>query len=918
MSEKGPHCAGCPLEKLGQGFIPDVTGTGKNGVYLLAEAAGEKEALASRPFAGPSGLVLQQMLERGKLHRDDFWVDSGLRCRPPGNKLIKQPYTEGALQHCNSYLRDSLALRKPRVVVALGAIGLRRLLGLRENDCQLEHRTRGRLGYVEWSDLYQCWVIGTWHPAYILRGKWNLIPAWLSHINLAIKIAARGFEHRAPRTICDPSGGHFAEWAAPYLADPTNFWLALDIETKAKRDLSEDELDLGDFSYAIERISFAYRPGEGVSVPWTEEYLPVIRALIEAEGTKLIWNRNYDKPRIEAAGIRFGGPVWDSMYMWHVLQARLPKGINFVAPLVIPHYPRWKHLADGEPAYYSAVDSAALFDITAEVVPALQEQRQWIYFLEQTHACSDALDEMEAGGVLIDVKRRYEVAKYLSDKQRTLQAQMEAVIPAALKRYDPEKGFVREPADKTGLVTLDVPARSKVCSRCGLSGVTKSGHTTRKRDNPCHAASITEELRTVTRWARLDPFVPSNLRMQEYQALVGHDPILNDEGNVTFDAHALARLAKAHQNDPLYPLVAEYRGAEKLQAYTGTVDERGELLGGWVVDASGFIHPHFSHNPSTGRLSCSNPNLQNIPRAEGKEGEEHDADLIKSLFVPAPDCVLVELDYAAIEALLLGYFARDPFYMRLAKLGVHDYVNAKSLKMAGRISEDPSPSWSDADLKLLFADLKERFAVERTAIKKIVYTSNYGGTAYKIYMDAPEVFGGQLKNAARLQRDYFTTFPSIERYQWDTIYEAERQGYLRGCWGLINRFYKVIRWQKKDNGQWEKKLGDEAKEALAFKPQHAAAGLMKTSIVTARTEEPELFKYLRLTIHDSLFSPAVPKTQVDSFVVWLKKIMERPALCMPCPPEWGMGTHLSVAVDVKISETSWAKVGKWKPSSAAA
>src|SRR5690242_17308470 len=104
MTEKGAHCSGCALEKLGQGFIPDVTGTGRNGVYLLAEAAGEKEALASRPFAGPAGLVLQQLLERGGLHRDDFWVDSGLRCRPPGNKIVKQSYTEDALAHCSPYL----------------------------------------------------------------------------------------------------------------------------------------------------------------------------------------------------------------------------------------------------------------------------------------------------------------------------------------------------------------------------------------------------------------------------------------------------------------------------------------------------------------------------------------------------------------------------------------------------------------------------------------------------------------------------------------------------------------------------------------------------------------------------------------------------------------------------------------------
>jgi DNA polymerase I-like protein with 3'-5' exonuclease and polymerase domains len=739
-----------------------------------------------------------------------------------------------------------------------------------------------------------------------------LVPAWLGHIQLAVKIAKDGFEHRAPRALCDPTPAEFALWAAEYLAAPHLFRLALDIETKSKRDLGEDELDLGDTSYAIERISFAYKLGEGCSVPWSPEYLDTAQALIEAAGVKLIWNRAFDKPRIEAQGWKFGGPVWDTMFMWHVLQARLPKSINFVSPLVIPHYPRWKFMSEGEPAYYSAVDSAALYDITEYLVPKLIEQDQWEYFLTKTHETTDALEEMEAGGVPIDSVARFTVAKYLSDKQRTLQGQMETIIPAEIRKYDPKAGFVRTPADTTNLVTLDVAARTKVCSVCGLVGATKTKHTTRKRDNPCHGAAIVEETRTVTRFARLDHFVPSNLRMQEYQTFHGHENIVNDEGSVTYDAHAITRLVKKYPADLLYPLVAEYRGAEKLQTYTGSVDVSGLLQGGWPVDSVGFIHPHFGHNPSTGRLSCSNPNLQNIPRAEE---EDDDASLIKSLFVPLGGCVIVEVDYAAIEALLLGYFARDPFYMRLARLGVHDYVNAKSLLMAGRIKDDPSPSWSDADLKLLFGDLKERFKVERTAIKKVVYTSNYGGTAYKIYMDDPAVFGGEMKRAHALQRDYFTTFPSIGRYQWATVEEVGEKGYLRGCWGLINRFYKVFRWKKTDQGKWKRELGDEAKEALAFKPQHAAAGLMKNAIITARRENPDLFKYLRLTIHDSLYTPAVPKAQLDTFVAWLKEIMERPAACMPCHSSWGMGEFLSVAVEAKVSEVNWAKVDKWKAKS---
>jgi DNA polymerase I-like protein with 3'-5' exonuclease and polymerase domains len=816
--------------------------------------------------------------------------------------------------------------------VCLGPTGLKRMLpGSFADDEKigpdtLDHRSRGRAGYVEWSSAYQCWVIGTWHPQWISEGKWKLLPAWIAHVSLALHIAQHGFKHKPPNIIIDPSPQDVRDWARPYLEGAWSYLkLGTDMETPHSKKAAEDELDLGDPSFQINRVSYAFWPGEGISFPYGAEYFTVMQELHQAGGDIWIWNRAYDKPRFEKNGLPFKGRVYDAMDLWHAVQTRLPRAINFVAPLTIPHYPRWKHLNDDNPGLYSGMDSSGLRDIVDVCIPMAEQLGTYAYFQEQYHDTTEALDAMEAQGVPIDHAARTQVAKDLSARQAGLQAEMQRVIPERLIKYDPPNGFVREPADITGLVRITASGKVKTCGTCGAKDVTKTTHTARKSlsgrgknavPNPCFASPIHEVVEEVTRWARIDPFVPSNTRMLEYQRARKHDPILNEEKKATFDKKAIERLLRTYKDDPLYPLVAAYRDAEKLLGYTGSWNTETETLeGGWQTDAEGRIHPHFGHKPTTGRLSCKAPNLQNIPRAEDIEKSKREGDesyLVKTLFIPEPGCCIVEVDYASIEALLLGYFARDPFYMRLATLGIHDFVNARVLRETGRVTVEPLPSWSNADLKECFDELKERFPVERTAIKKVVYTSNYGGSAYKIYMDDPKVFNGSRKFAEQLQKGYFETFPSIKRYQDETLEQAYENGYLRGVGGLINRFYKVYKWEKTPDG-WKRKLADEANEALAFKPQHAGSVVMKQGILKLRRNHPDIFETLRLTIHDSLFSSAVPTDKVDEYVPRMISVMSEPNECMPCPAEWGRGPFLAVGVDAKVSKLSWAEAAKWKP-----
>jgi DNA polymerase I-like protein with 3'-5' exonuclease and polymerase domains len=826
------------------------------------------------PFTGDSGLAFERILNKVGLAGDGFTYAAADNI-PHGQK----------------------------VAVALGERAATLLLGL-DKPAILEHRTQGRRGYVEWSSSYNCWVIPTYDPDWLQKGNWAKIGVFLGDLQRGIEIAAKGFEYRPPTTIEDPSPGDFLQWV---LRLPPGEPLAFDIETPGKAKAAEDELDFADAT-PIDRVSFAGRRGEGISVPWTDEYIAVVRYLLAQSRRYLVWNRSFDKPRLESNRITFGGPVEDVMYAWHVLQPDLPMNINYVGSIFLPHYERWKYQHWGRPAYYSAVDSAALFDLADAIFHGLKTTDQLDYYYRYIHEMTDCLEVMTKPGIPIDWEARVSLSKQLVAEQEAALAEIEASIPPAIWKYSPENGYTREPSSTEGLVKIRRRASVKLCSKCGSVGVTKGTHTG-KKSYPCYNSEIVVGDREVERWAKKLPFKPSNAGLLSYQKHFGHKAVLSEPDETgkqspTFDATAVEKLRKLYPDDPLYPVLQKYKEPEKLLGFVGKLGPDGNLTGGWP-SRNGRLYPVFGHTPATGRFNCKQPNLQQVPRADPKDPTSL---LLRGIFKPEPNTAIVEIDYSAIEAVLVGYFAGDRWFTRLARLGVHDYLNSHILHRRGLISEPCDVKWSDSDLKESFADLKKRFERERHMAKTVVYLSLYMGSANRIYMSAPEIFKS-LKNAQEIQNLLFDLFPNVRKWQWDTTALAADQGYLRGIWGQARRFYKVWEWKKTRDGGWERRPGSQAKEAVNYLIQHAAAGILKNAVLTCREERPDIFQHLRLLIHDSVFGylPLETLTEMGSS---LEAIMRRPITAMPLDPTWEMGSHLFIGTEAKIGYKSWAEAKK--------
>src|SRR6267378_1204963 len=273
-------CEGCPLHHLATGYA-GTDGTGKNGVLLLGEALGEGEAASGKPFQGDAGMMLNRILHRMGLKRNDFLISNTVRCRPPNNFLEGAPYELAAIEHCDQYLKATLAANPQiKVIVPMGNVAMWKLLGhrgIKNFHGTVHHTTRYReLGH---------WVVPTLHPSGIMRaaGVWKEFPTAIFDITRALEVVKNGWYKSPVEYILFPQPPDFERFIEGYeqaLEHDPEFLLAADIETNYSSELDEEELLEKDLSYEVIRISFSYKINEGITLPFTRAFIPLVMRLL--------------------------------------------------------------------------------------------------------------------------------------------------------------------------------------------------------------------------------------------------------------------------------------------------------------------------------------------------------------------------------------------------------------------------------------------------------------------------------------------------------------------------------------------------------------------------------------------------------------------------------------------------------------
>ena len=149
-------CTRCPLHTMGRNQIVFGTGNPYAELMFVGEAPGADEDRQGEPFVGRAGQLLNNMITAMGLKRADVYIANIIKCRPPGNRT---PLPDECAV-CSPFLARQIETIQPKVLVALGAVAARTLLGVNEPMSAL----RGR-----WYEIRGVPLAVTFHPAYLLR-----------------------------------------------------------------------------------------------------------------------------------------------------------------------------------------------------------------------------------------------------------------------------------------------------------------------------------------------------------------------------------------------------------------------------------------------------------------------------------------------------------------------------------------------------------------------------------------------------------------------------------------------------------------------------------------------------------------------------------------------------------------------------
>lgn len=377
-------------------------------------------------------------------------------------------YEHAAIARCRQF-RDPL-YRRDRTYVTLGVTATR-VLAKELLNIDYSGKIENWRGYVLSDNGKPPYIVPTYHPSHLLQGKQKLTGVLLRDLKRAQEVAAFGYTPDTVSLVLDPPPSWFSGWVD---AAPHDCWMAVDIETAIKVGESEDDIEVP-FG-AITRVNFSYNPDQGVTVPWTPQYTPLIRRALDNPCVKVFWNERYDIPILEDNGYPVNGPIYDGMWAWHMLQSDLPKGLGFVSPFY-SNLPPWKHESGTNESYYGAMDGIQQLRCMFGIARDLKASGQWESFLRYcVEFDSRVLHPMTKVGIALDSRRMLEFKDRLSQAASSTWEAIQSAVPPELRPLSPREGWKRKPkhipADQ--LVEVEVDCEILVCDSCGARDVADS------------------------------------------------------------------------------------------------------------------------------------------------------------------------------------------------------------------------------------------------------------------------------------------------------------------------------------------------------------------------------------------------------------------------------------------------------------
>ena len=799
-----PNCEKCKLWEGCQ--TPFMSGSGPDHPIILyvGEGPGQTEDSRGEPFVGKAGKILRDAIEILELDPKIYGFTNAVRCRPPDNRTP----TTRELNYCAHFLEDEIRERDPKVVVLLGNSPLKVVLG--------------QNGITNWNgvvvDRDGRTYVPAYHPSFFNYGNMDKMEEWLQALSKAVQ-AAEGTEFKSKEDkfeIIYPSDEKdFLGLERELLA--YDGLVSYDIESKWLEEHRKGNKVLS-ASLAIDGLAYSFpidHPDSYVDREWPLRMLRNVLPNVRVIGHNIRFDCKHTRTQL---GIEFK-PYGDTMRMSQLIVST--PGIHGLKRLAGMHlgmfeydrelqeytatHPEANYDKGGdyesvpldELLPYGAKDAAAvnmLYDILYKKMTELQKK----FYYDLIMPVDYALGCMETNGFLLDksVLERY---LRLYTKIRDSKYYAAILTDSAVKRYvkamqEKKKNFVFNPNSSVQIGEV-------------FFGKAYKGY------------KVVKETETGKPSVSVD--------------VLGGSPV---------------------SKDPMYESYVRWGLLDDmLSKYI-----EPPLAGKWDA-GDGRVRSNYNiGGAKTGRLSSSQPNLQNIPTPEKEAEKRPDVLLVhqplKNIFTHTWEggCLLC-MDYSSMElrimanvsncVKMLETFERDEDPHCL----VTRYIYPKIIP----------PDMPDKEVK-------KQYRAYRYRAKWTNWTLIFGGDEHTLH----STYGIPLDECKYIVKTYYAEFPEVLDYQQDTIDFAKLNGYVETLFG--RRLYLPY---INDKEAW--KAAKDKRTGINMPIQGTASDLLLCAIVIihAHMQQNHMKSSMVNTVHDSTVFDVYPG-ELSKLVILCRDAME--------------------------------------------
>ena len=826
-------------------------------VMIIGEAPGGEEDKKGTPLVGDAGKILVDGLREAGLNKEEFSVGNICACRPLNNRLP----TKKEIDTCFEYLHEEIVGVKPELLLLLGSTPLKKLLK------GVGGITKVRGKWFE-SEEYNCKILPTFHPAYILRNPQERIKFIKDLQQVKYFLEGSVFkEERSPVNYKVVYNLQQFDWVINQL-HIQELW-SLDTETTGV-DFWKDEIFIFTFSWQENTAVL-------IDLRLLENYKDYVwgelKKVFENNKKKILQNGAFDIEFLLSKGIVINNYYCDTILMHCLLDENSNHGLEILAErytdLGLYDQSLQQYKIQNKIDSYSDIPIDILHpyaladaDVTLRcfnaMMPQIYEEKLDFVLFEIMIPIQKILIQTEYQGVSIDVP-------YLNNTIIKYEEKIKEALRISLQA-PPVISYVKQRQQEI-INSLKIKWESSITLQKRFT-LFEDYIANQSKEKITFAFNIKSS-------KQLKELLIDNLKL----------PILKKtpKGNASLDDEVLKEYAKKNK---FCEYISTYRSLSHLKStFLDGIKNR--------LEGDKIHTDYLLFSTVTGRPSSRDPNLNNIPRTGTAED-------IKDIFcsdkyADGTSDWLIEVDQGQAEFRLFINYSKDPQALEDLREGIDIHKLMAAAAYGGKNLPNGKITY------LQFQEItKDVTKGERQDTKQIIFGIMYGRGAKSV----AEQLGVSIALAQKIINLFFRRYKVARKWIDITIALAKRDGYVVSVFGRKRRLLNI---KHPNDGV----RAEAERQAINSPIQSAASDLTFLACINVFKiiRQHNLKSRLVLTVYDSLIFN-IPEEELEFVSKLLFQEMAKtptPEIIIPLVPEIKIGKNWGSLIEVNLLD-DWSNI----------